>query len=212
MNIPDRPPRAHSSLAAPRLRRRRRGSRAARPPARSGTRSLRAPVARRLQGRGPHRRRASTRTAACAPGCTLGSTPLPDATSSVWSSAVLAGRHRCCSAPATRARSSASAAAGSTLAATTGQMAVSSIASAWNGDVYRGHLPEGKLYRPAARRGQGRRRRAARRRCPSTEDVWASRSTRRRRRSTRPRARRKLFRIDAAGKAQVYFDSDEPHL
>jgi outer membrane protein assembly factor BamB len=98
------------------------------------------------------------------------------------------------------------------LAATTGQMAVSSMAVAWDGDVIAGSFPEGKIYKiPAGQKGGAAAVFAT---LPAgVEDVWAL--------AFDPKAQAlyaatgpegKLFRLDKTGKAQVYFDSKEPHL
>lgn len=97
------------------------------------------------------------------------------------------------------------------LAATTGQMAVSSMVIAWNGEVILGTFPEGKLYKIAAN-AQGVTATAFAT-LPDAEDVWGL--------AFDPKARAlyaatgpegKLFRLDQAGKPQVFFDSEEPHL
>ncbi len=99
----------------------------------------------------------------------------------------------------------------SELAATTGQMAVSSMVVAWNGEVILGTFPEGKLYKIAAN-AQGVTATAFAT-LPGAEDVWGL--------AFDPKAKAlyaatgpegKLFRLDQAGKSQVYFDSEEPHL
>ncbi len=146
-------------------------------------------------------------------GLNLGATPIPDATS-VWSAvalpdgSVLLGTGN-------EGKIYRVANGQVTVAADTGQMAVSSLAIAWNGDVIAGTFPEGKLYRlPGGKPVAGKL-------APqpfsdlsqTTEDVWGLAYDAKGRvlyAATGPEG--KLFRIDAAGKAQVYFDSDEPHL
>ncbi|KYF65407.1 hypothetical protein BE11_12715 [Sorangium cellulosum] len=143
-------------------------------------------------------------------GLTLGATPLPDATS-VWSSAALpdgtvllgtGNEGKIYSVSGGRVA----------IVATTGQMAVSALAIAFDGDVIAGTFPEGKLYRLPRGGGNGGPAKLFAE-LPQTEDIWGL--------AYDPRARAlyaatgpegKLFRIDATGKAQVYFDSDEPHL
>ncbi|KYF82896.1 hypothetical protein BE20_57760 [Sorangium cellulosum] len=143
-------------------------------------------------------------------GLTLAATPLPDATS-VWSSVVLpdgtvllgtGNEGKIYSVSGGRV----------TLAATTGQMAVSALALAFDGDVIAGTFPEGKLYRLPRGAGNGSPAKLFAE-LPQTEDVWGL--------AYDPKAKAlyaatgaegRLFRVDAAGKAQVYFDSDEPHL
>ncbi|WP_437894699.1 hypothetical protein [Sorangium sp. So ce124] len=143
-------------------------------------------------------------------GLTLGATPLPDATS-IWSSVVLpdgtvllgtGNEGKIYSVSGGRVA----------LVATTGQMAVSALALAEGGDVIAGTFPEGKLFRLPRGAGNGGPAKVFAE-LPDTEDVWGL--------AYDPRAKAlyaatgsggKLFRVDAAGKAQVYFDSDEPHL
>ncbi|WP_437325427.1 hypothetical protein [Sorangium sp. So ce381] len=143
-------------------------------------------------------------------GLTLGATPLPDATS-IWSSVVLpdgtvllgtGNEGKIYSVSGGRVA----------LVATTGQMAVSALALAFDGDVIAGTFPEGKLFRLPRGAGNGGPAKVFAE-LPDTEDVWGL--------AYDPRAKAlyaatgsggKLFRVDAAGKAQVYFDSDEPHL
>ncbi|HLM71964.1 MAG TPA: hypothetical protein VK459_04725, partial [Polyangiaceae bacterium] len=82
-------------------------------------------------------------------GLTLGATPLPDATS-VWSSVVLPDSSVLLGT-GNDGKIYRVSGAQVAVAATTGQMAVSALAIAWNGDVIAGSFPEGKLYRiPAA--------------------------------------------------------------
>src|SRR5262249_10891194 len=97
-------------------------------------------------------------------------------------------------------------------AATTGQMAVSAMAMAWNGDVILGTFPEGKLFKlPAGGKSQGAATAFAT--LPGAEDIWGLAFDAKAKvlyAATGPEG--KLFRIDQAGKAQVFFDSEEPHL
>lgn len=143
-------------------------------------------------------------------GLNLGATPLPDATS-IWSSVTLpdgtvllgtGNEGKIYSVSQGRVA----------LVATTGQMAVSALALAWNGDVIAGTFPEGKLFRLPGGAGRGGPA-ALFAELPQTEHVWGL--------AYDPRAKvlyaatgseGKLFRVDASAKAQVYFDSDEPHL
>lgn len=144
-------------------------------------------------------------------GLNLGATPLPDV-ASVWSSvvlndgAVLLGTGN--DGKVIRVSGTQTA-----VAATTGQMAVSALSIAWNGDVIAGTFPEGKLFRIAAGNAAKGGDAPVFATLPDTEDIWDL--------AFDPKAKvlyaatgpnGKLFRIDAAGKAQVYFDSDEPHL
>lgn len=143
-------------------------------------------------------------------GLTLGSTPLPDATS-IWSSVVLPDGTVLLGTGSEGKIYSVSNGRVA-LAATTGQMAVSALAIAFDGDVIAGTFPEGKLFRLPRGAGNGGPAKLFAE-LPGTEDIWGL--------AYDPRAKvlyaatgseGKLFRIDAAGKAQVYFDSDEPHL
>lgn len=143
-------------------------------------------------------------------GLNLGATPIPDATS-VWSSVVLPDGSVLLG---TGNEGKIYRVSGSqvTVAAETSQMAVSSLALAWDGDVIAGTFPEGKLYRlPGGKSAGGKVQPFAE--LPQAEDVWGL--------AYDPKAKAlyaatgpegKLFRVEAAGKAQVYFDSDEPHL
>lgn len=143
-------------------------------------------------------------------GLTLGATPLPDATS-VWSSVVLPDSSVLLGT-GNDGKIYRVSGAQVAVAATTGQMAVSSLAIAWNGDVIAGSFPEGKLYRIPAAGGRGGEA-ATFATLPDTEDIWGLAFDEKSKvlyAATGPQG--KLFRIDAAGKAQVYFDSDEPHL
>jgi hypothetical protein len=97
------------------------------------------------------------------------------------------------------------------LAATTGQMAVSALAVGWNGDAYAGTFPEGKVFRVPAR-GQGGPAELLVT-LPGAEDVWSL--------AFDPKAKAlyaatgpegKVFRIDQAGKAQVYYKSEDAHV
>lgn len=142
-------------------------------------------------------------------GFTLGSTPIPDA-NSIWSSVVLPDGSVLLG---TNEGKIFKVSAGQvTLVAITGQMAVSAMAIAWNGDVIAGTFPEGKLYRLPAGGGKGEQA-AAFAEIEGTEDIWGL--------AYDPKAKAlyaatgpegKLMRLDAAGKSQVYFDSEEPHL
>jgi hypothetical protein len=142
-------------------------------------------------------------------GLSLGSLPLGDATT-VWSAvelpsgAVLLGTGS--DGKVIRVDNGRS-----EVAATTGQMAVSSMAIAWDGDVILGTFPEGKLYKiaPGATGGAA----ALFATLPDTEDIWGLAFDAKAKAlyaATGPEG--KLYRIDAAGKAQVQFDSDDPHL
>ena len=143
-------------------------------------------------------------------GLNLGKTPIPDA-SSVWSAVVLPDG---AALLGTGGEGKIYRAANGqvTVAATTGQMAVSALAEAWNGDVIAGTFPEGKLYRLPGGKATGAQAQVFAE-LPGAEDIWGlayDAKSKALYAATGPEG--KLFRIDAAGKAQVYFDSDEPHL
>lgn len=144
-------------------------------------------------------------------GFALGSAPIADATS-VWSSAVL-GDGTVLLGTGSDGKVFRVASTGQTAeAATTGQMAVSAMAVAWNDEVILGTFPEGKLFKiPAGGKGAGAA--AAFVTLPGVEDIWGLAYDAKAKAlyaATGPEG--KLFRIDQAGKAQVFFDSDEPHL
>jgi len=142
-------------------------------------------------------------------GLNLGAVPIPDA-SSVWSAVVLADGATLLGT-ANYGKVYRFNGGRTELAATTGQMAVSSMAIAWNGDVILGTFPEGKLYKIAAN-AQGVTATVFAT-LPGAEDVWGL--------AFDPKAKAlyaatgpegKLFRLDQGGKEQVFFDSEESHL
>jgi hypothetical protein len=143
-------------------------------------------------------------------GLSLGATPI-SAAASVWSSVVL-GDGTVLLGTANDGKVFRVSGAQVAEAATTGQMAVSSMAVAWNDEIILGTFPEGKLFKiPAGGRGSGAA--AAFATLPGAEDVWGLAYDAKARvvyAATGPEG--KLFRIDQTGKAQVFFDSDEPHL
>lgn len=143
-------------------------------------------------------------------GLNLGSTPIADA-SSVWSAVVLPDGAALLGT-GSEGKIYRSANGQVTVAATTGQMAVSSMAIIGNGDVIAGTFPEGKLYKLPGGKGTGAQAQVFAE-LPGAEDVWSLAYDAKAKAlyaATGPEG--KLFRIDATGKAQVYFDSDEPHL
>jgi hypothetical protein len=145
-----------------------------------------------------------------AAGLNLGGAPIPDA-SSVWSSVVLPDGSVLLGT-GSDGKIYRVAGGAVTLVATTGQMAVSSLALAWNGDVIAGTFPDGKLFRLPGGAGKGGEA-AVFAALPETEDIWGLAFDAKAKAlyaATGPEG--KLFRIDAGGKAQVHFDSDEPHL
>ena len=144
-------------------------------------------------------------------GLTLGTTPMTDA-NGVWSSvvlpdgAVLLGTGN--DGKIFKVQNGQV-----SLVATTGEMAVSSLAIAWDGDVIAGTFPDGKLFKLPRGGGSGGAAASFGALDSGTEDIWSL--------AFDPKAKvlyaatgpdGKLFRVDQAGKAQVYFDSDEPHL
>lgn len=142
-------------------------------------------------------------------GLNLGALPITDA-SSVWGAVALADGSALLG---TGSEGKVFRVSGGqvSLAATTGQMAASALAVAWNGEVVAGTFPEGKLFKiGAAQRGGAA---AAFSTLPGADYVWSLAYDERAKAlyaATGPEG--KLFRIDQGGKAQVYYDSDEPHL
>ncbi|MFO0756602.1 MAG: hypothetical protein U0359_08935 [Byssovorax sp.] len=150
-------------------------------------------------------------------GLTLGSTPIQDATS-VWSSVVL-GDGTVLLGTGTDGKVFRIAGGRTETLAATSEMAVSSMALAWGGDVILGTFPEGKLFKiPAATAaaktaGDAKTAAAAFVTLPGAEDIWSLAYDAKNKAlyaATGPEG--KLFRIDQQGKAEVFFDSDEPHL
>ncbi|MFP6683883.1 MAG: hypothetical protein VB934_04185 [Polyangiaceae bacterium] len=100
----------------------------------------------------------------------------------------------------------------SEVAAETETMAVTSLATAFGGDVVAGSFPGAKLFRsaPGAMTGGTLKPWVE---LPDSEDVWAVAYDAKRKQifaATGPNG--KVFRVDGNGKAQVYFDSEEPHI
>ena len=99
------------------------------------------------------------------------------------------------------------------VAATTGQIGASAMVTAWGGDVIVGTFPEGKLYKLPGGKGDGKDAAKFADLPDGTEDVWALAYDEKNKvvyAATGPEG--KVFRVDSAGKAQVYFDSDESHI
>jgi hypothetical protein len=97
--------------------------------------------------------------------------------------------------------------------ATTGQMAVSALALAWNGDAVAGTFPSGKLYRLGKAFGAAATEAKAWSELAGAEYVWGL--------TFDPKARAlyaatgpegKVFRIDEGGRAQVHFDAEDSHV
>ncbi len=141
-------------------------------------------------------------------GLNLGAVPVPDA-SSVWSSAVVGDAVLL----GTGSEGKIFRVAGGkyNLAATTGQMAVSSMVVGFNGDVYAGTFPDGKVFKVnAAQKGGAADAFAT---LPGAEDVWSLAFDAKNKAlyaATGPEG--KVFRIDQAGVAQVYYKSDDAHV
>lgn len=143
-------------------------------------------------------------------GLTLGTIPLPDVTS-LWSGLVMPDGTALLG---TGAEGKVLAVRGGavSVAATTAQLAASALAIAWDGDVAIGTFPGGKLFRAgkgALTGGEAKLVVAL----PDAESIWALAYDAKARAlyaGTGPEG--KVFRIDAAGKADVYFDSEEPHI
>ncbi|MBK6519188.1 MAG: hypothetical protein IPG04_34885 [Polyangiaceae bacterium] len=99
------------------------------------------------------------------------------------------------------------------VAATTGQMAVTSLAIAWGGDVVAGSFPNGKLYRLPKGQGKGEAAKEMPTKLEGVEYIWAlayddkSKSLYA---ATGPEG--KVLRIDDSGKAQVHFDAEDAHI
>jgi hypothetical protein len=102
----------------------------------------------------------------------------------------------------------------STVVAKTGGMAVASLAIG-DGAVFAGTFPDGAIYKldPKAEAAKDAAPEKPWVTLPETENVWDlayDASSKALYAATGPEGR--LYRIDASGKAEVFFDSDEPHL
>jgi hypothetical protein len=137
-------------------------------------------------------------------GFTLGNTPLPDATG-VFSSLVLAdGSVLVGTSPSGKVFRIVGDQA--TLYADTGELGVTSLALGPGGAVFAATIPEGKVYRLS----QGKADVFGK--AQDGEYVWALATDKTGGLLAATGPNGKLFRFDAAGKASVLFDSDEPHL
>ncbi len=102
------------------------------------------------------------------------------------------------------------------IAATTGAMAVSSLALGEGGMVFAGTFPDGNIFKLDPKSFAAEPAADALKpwvTLPETEDVWDLAYDAKAKAlyaATGPEGR--LYRIDAAGKAEVYFDSEESHL
>lgn len=144
-------------------------------------------------------------------GFTLGTSAIADVTS-VWSNVVLPDGSVLLGTGSDGKIYKVSPTGQTTLVATTGQMAVSSMVVAWNGDVIAGTFPEGKLYKLPAGGGTGAQA-AEFATIAGTEDIWAlafDAKTNSLYAGTGPEG--KVLKIDQQGKSQVFFDSDEAHI
>ena len=99
------------------------------------------------------------------------------------------------------------------IAATTGEMAVSSLAVAWNGDVIAGTFPKGKLFKLAKGVGNGGAATPFGTGLEGVEYIWSlayDAKSKSLYAATGPEG--KVMRIDESGKAQVFFDADDAHI
>ncbi len=99
------------------------------------------------------------------------------------------------------------------VAATTGQMAVSSMAVAWGGDVIAGSFPNGKLYKLPKGQGKAVAAKEWGSKIEGVEYIWQlafDEKSKSLYAATGPEG--KVLRIDEQGKAQVHFDADDAHV
>ncbi|MBM4376799.1 MAG: hypothetical protein FJ095_17090 [Deltaproteobacteria bacterium] len=99
--------------------------------------------------------------------------------------------------------------------ANTGTMAASALANGFDGMLFAGTFPNGAVYKidPRGEVSKDAAPQPPWLTLPDTENVWDlayDPGAKVLYAATGPEG--KLFRIDASGKAEVYFDSDEPHL
>ena len=142
-------------------------------------------------------------------GLHLGSIPVADA-SSVWSSVVL-GDGTVLLGTGSDGKVFRVSGGKAALVATTGQMAVSSMAVGGDGTVYAGTFPEGKIYKINPKASGGAAELFVT--LQGVEDVWGlawDAKSKALFAATGPKGG--LYRIDPAGKAQVYYKSEEAHL
>ena len=143
-------------------------------------------------------------------GLALGSTPIADA-ASVWSHVVLSDG-AVLLGTGNEGKVYKVSSGQVSVAATTGQMGASAMVTAWGGDVIVGTFPEGKLFKIPGGKGDGKEA-AKLVDLPGAEDIWSLVYDEKAKvvyAATGPEG--KIFRVDQQGKAQVYFDSDEPHI
>ncbi|NUP09853.1 MAG: hypothetical protein HOW73_27720 [Polyangiaceae bacterium] len=99
------------------------------------------------------------------------------------------------------------------VAATTGQMAVTSLVTAWGGDVIAGSFPNGKLYRLPKGQGKGEAAKEFVAKLEGAEYIWAlafDEKSKSLYAATGPEG--KVLRIDEGGRVQVHFDAEDPHI
>jgi hypothetical protein len=144
-------------------------------------------------------------------GLTLSNTPIEDA-SSAWAAVTLSDGSVLLGTGA-GGRIYQVKAGKVTIAAETGEMAVSSLAIGPDGDVIAGTFPAGKVFKLPKNGPFDGKKLTPWLTLPGTEDVWSLASDPKSKNvyaATGPEG--KLFRINAAGKAEVHFDSEETHL
>ncbi len=101
----------------------------------------------------------------------------------------------------------------SSVAATTGEMAVSSLAIAWNGDVIAGTFPKGRLFKLPKGAGKAEAAKPFGTGLEGVEYIWAlafDAKSKSLYAATGPEG--KVLRIDEQGKAQVFYDADDAHI
>src|SRR5262249_43483408 len=99
------------------------------------------------------------------------------------------------------------------VAATTGQMAVTSLAIAWGGDVIAASFPNGKFYRLPKGEGKGGAAKEFPVKVDGVQYIWGlayDEKSKSLYAATGPEG--KVLRIDENGKAQVHFKADDPHI
>jgi hypothetical protein len=143
-------------------------------------------------------------------GWTLANTPLPDATS-VWS-AVTLGDGSVLLGTGAGGRIYQVKNGKVSIAAETGEMAVSALVIGYDGDVIAGTFPTAKLFRLPVGKLDGSKL-TAWSEIKDTEDIWALAFDPKGKSllaATGPEG--KLFRVDGSGKSEVFFDSEDAHL
>jgi hypothetical protein len=143
-------------------------------------------------------------------GWTLGKVEIPDATN-VWSSVVLPDGSVLLGT-GTGGRVYQVKNGKTSIAAETGEMAVSAMVVGFGGDVFAGTFPEGNIYRLKQNQLDGSKLKPWVE-LKDTEDVWALAFDAKKKAlyaATGPDG--KLFRLTNAGSPEVHFDSEEAHL